>query len=154
VTHPAETVLLRWWRLGSVERRVVWRAARGLFRARVERGRTSLRQQIFHLAAAGRLRPLLVAGPAPGAPEPDRIAWIVEATASRLPWRTTCLERAFVSAALIVEAGESCELVLGVSTTGGAFDAHAWLKGSDGVIGPPPLRPYVPAVCWQLTSRT
>jgi hypothetical protein len=154
VTHPADTAIGRWWRLPPLERRVVWRALLGLLRARAGRGRASLQQQILHLTAAGRRRPPSVAGPAPDAPEPDRIAWIVEATASRLPWRTTCLERAVVSAALIVETGSSCELVLGVSTTGGAFDAHAWLNGSDRVIGPPPLRPYVPAVCWQITSGT
>lgn len=86
---------------------------------------------------------------------PARVAWIVEAVAARLPWSTTCLVRAAVSARLIASAGRACELVIGAEPGMPAFAAHAWVVANGEVAGPLPDARFVPVARWPLPdSRT
>ncbi|MDP1569784.1 MAG: lasso peptide biosynthesis B2 protein [Vicinamibacterales bacterium] len=87
---------------------------------------------------------------APTTIAPARVAWIVEAVAARLPWSTTCLVRAAVSARLIASVGGACELVIGTEPGAPAFAAHAWVVASGEVAGPVPEAHLVPVARWAL----
>lgn len=85
---------------------------------------------------------------------PERVAWLVEAVASRLPFTTTCLARAAVSARLIAGTGHSCDLVIGTDHAGPDFAAHAWVVAGAGVVaGPAPEPRFQPVARWTLPTR-
>jgi hypothetical protein len=74
--------------------------------------------------------------PTPGAPEVDRIAWAVQASARRVP-DATCLTQALVAETLLHRAGHEAILHLGVARPGeggGGLDAHAWVESEGQVV--------------------
>ncbi len=64
------------------------------------------------------------------------ISWGVQRAAQLLPSRPQCLPQALVAERLLVAAGHSAELVLGVRDPGDRFAAHAWVRsGGQLVVG-------------------
>jgi hypothetical protein len=56
-----------------------------------------------------------------------RTAQLVESVGLALPWRTTCLHRALVTAALLRRRGRPCDVTIGVRRLDGGIAAHAWV---------------------------
>ncbi|HYC35091.1 MAG TPA: lasso peptide biosynthesis B2 protein [Usitatibacter sp.] len=60
---------------------------------------------------------------------PDRIAYLVDAAANRLPGTARrCLARSLVLHRLLSERGHACELRIGVRLDEANLDAHAWIE--------------------------
>lgn len=54
--------------------------------------------------------------------------------ARRLPWRSTCLAEAFAAQVMLRRRGVGGVVVVGLRRHGPAWDAHAWLVASSGVL--------------------
>jgi hypothetical protein len=75
--------------------------------------------------------------------EPDRIVWLVEATATHLRLPATCLTRSIVAAWLLGRSGRAAALVIGVRTDApGDFAAHAWVSHDGRALGPAMTQNY------------
>jgi hypothetical protein len=72
------------------------------------------------LRIAIRVRPVTRRWPA------GRLAQLVESVAVALPWRTTCLHRALVTAAIASRQGVAVSLYIGVRRESAGLAAHAW----------------------------
>lgn len=57
------------------------------------------------------------------------------------PWRPTCLANALVLYRLLLEQGDSAELVIGLPIEASNHDAHAWVELNGEDLGPFPGRP-------------
>jgi hypothetical protein len=69
--------------------------------------------------------------------DPDRIVWLVEATASHLHLPTTCLIRSIVAAWLLARSGRAATLTIGVRTNApNTLAAHAWVSHNGRALGP------------------
>jgi hypothetical protein len=77
-----------------------------------------------------RVRRLLAAiRPIPGeGPDPRRISYCVDAAASQLLIRPSCLTRSLVLHGLLVRRGIASEVRIGVRFADGRLDAHAWVE--------------------------
>lgn len=87
---------------------------------------------LFSLGHRTTARVLGVVTPSPGwfvrgDPDPRAVAETVEAVAGRLPIWTTCLVQALACEALLERAGVETDLRIGVTKSGDALEAHAWL---------------------------
>jgi len=59
----------------------------------------------------------------------ERTAWAVDAATRHLPWRPTCLRRAFATSWMLQARGFSPQLLYGVAkVASNAFQAHAWVE--------------------------
>jgi hypothetical protein len=77
--------------------------------------------------------------------DPDRIVWLVEATATHLRLPATCLTRSIVAAWLLGRSGRAATLSIGVRTDApGNFAAHAWVSHDGRALGPTVSENYTP----------
>jgi len=105
----------RWLELSWRERMLLARAVVYLVIAKLERPTTSytvLRRPRFDAA---------------------RLAWAVYIASRNVPFQTTCLDRALALFRLSRAEGLAAELRIGVRTSDGALEAHAWVE-HDGVV--------------------
>lgn len=129
---------VRWRRLSARERRAVVAAAALL--------------AVLPLGLRARAVPRLLPGgrsvraPLAGV-DPQRMAALVSSVAARLPWSTTCLQRALAAAWLLAWSGEGGTFVMAVVPPSTGFAAHAWIE-----IEGRPCEP-LPAGCWQPVGR-
>ena len=68
----------------------------------------------------------------------DDVIWAVEAAASRLPWRTVCIEKGLVAQRMLRSSGVDAILHYGARhrPEGGRLEAHVWVTVDDqAVIG-------------------
>jgi hypothetical protein len=87
-----------------------------------------------------------IAGAVSNGPAPDRtsrpasdpaaaaIGRAVAGAARRLPWRSTCLDRALAGRLLLARRGIPSTLVLGVAKDQDLVHAHAWLVAGGGTV--------------------
>ncbi len=111
----------KWRALSRRERRVLVHAAMLLVYARVAVRFVALRTESASLPPAARTT---------GSPlDPETVASLVGAAATRLPFAVTCLHRALVTWWLVRREGADAKLRIGARTDGG-FAAHAWVECS------------------------
>ena len=60
--------------------------------------------------------------------DPTRLAWAVYVASRNVPFATTCLDRALALFRLLRAEGLAAELRIGVRTSEGALEAHAWVE--------------------------
>lgn len=77
---------------------------------------------------------------------PVRAAALVAAVAARVPWTTTCLDRALTTAYVLAWCGAHGELVLAVRRQHDTFEAHAWIEGPHCL--PEPQGDWHPVARW------
>lgn len=138
----AADLLRRYRRLTRAERRVARRSACLLVAARLTLDWTAPETGLAWWRRPPRTRVATLA--------PARIAWLVEAVATRLPFHTSCLARAAVAARLVADTGQPGALVIGADRSAVGFAAHAWLEVDGAVTGPPPADRYQPVARWML----
>lgn len=68
--------------------------------------------------------------------DPGRIVLAVERAATRVPWRSVCLDQAIVAHVILGLAGHPSRFIYGAAVTGGILKAHAWVGlGGEILIG-------------------
>ncbi len=63
-----------------------------------------------------------------------RVSRGLDAAAARLPWPTTCLERAIAAKWMLRRRRVPCTLYLGVRRSAAGLDAHAWLRSGPTIV--------------------
>jgi hypothetical protein len=81
---------------------------------------------------------------------PARAAALVPAVAARLPWPTTCLDRALTTAYALAWCGAGGELVMAVCQSAGGFEAHAWVEGPHCLPESLPTGDWHPVARWSV----
>lgn len=75
---------------------------------------------------------------------PDRVVWVVQAAAARIP-RATCLTRSLSAQLLLAQEGHPSTVHLGVAGGGDEpFRAHAWLTCEGADLGAAEGQAYAP----------
>jgi hypothetical protein len=100
-----------------------------------------------------RLLPGTSTGRRAASPSERRIAHLVHATATVLPWTPSCLTRALVVAHLVARHGGSCTLVLGVRRPSEGFAAHAWIEVDGELADPLPIDTWHPLARWSIPTH-
>lgn len=78
----------------------------------------------------------------------EKLSWSVS-SASRFVPRATCLTQAVALHVLLKRAGYQSRLRIGVSSTAGEFESHAWVENQDRVvIGDVELQRFMPMLVW------
>lgn len=64
----------------------------------------------------------------------DRVAYAIPRAAARVPWRSTCLVQALAAKHWLARLGIGSQIKLGVRSSTGGLDAHAWLEAGRRVV--------------------
>jgi hypothetical protein len=78
-----------------------------------------------------------------------RVSRGILTTASRLPWHTSCLERAVAAKWMLRRRGVASTLYLGARHSGSGLTAHAWLRTGPAIVtGGAEESSLYPPVAW------
>jgi transglutaminase superfamily protein len=126
----------RFLRLSPSDKRLLARATLALLAARLAAIVIKLARRKMPLASARSIIRLSQKNflPFESAPSADRVVWAVKAAARIVPTCGNCLVQALAAEAVLIRAGHSCELRIGVVKPGDEFLAHAWLESEGRIL--------------------
>ena len=133
--------LRRFFSLPGAERRIVWAAS------------LTLPIAWFNVRCfpIGQMQLPIVAASLDRRVPPLRVAALVAATATAMPFTCACLEQSIVTASLLRRRGFAASLVVGGERADARFGAHAWVEYAGAVVGDPETAArYTPL--WRVSS--